>query len=184
MRPPKLIKPYVLRFCRSIVPDAAPVYVPCRPLLGAPANECFPLVERQAASVGGERVFGWSVWEWPRVFIEAEFHAVWKQPDGSFLDITPKSLPIPRVLFVPDPKRAYHGRQIDNIRLPLCNDKAVKRFCEVSALIFKELNTGALADVYGEVLASEQCTRYIIEKERVLATLRGRYGVNHPEHLA
>jgi hypothetical protein len=183
MRPPKLIKPYVLRFCRSVVTDAAPIYVPCRPLPGAPANDCFPIVERQVASAGGESIFGWSVWEWPKVFIEAEFHAVWKQPDGSLLDIAPKALPIPRVLFIPDPRRVYRGRQIDNVRLPLCKDKAVKRLCELSTLIFKELNAGALADVHGEVAASEQCVRYLMEKERVLQTLYGRYGVNYPEHF-
>jgi hypothetical protein len=184
MRPPKLIKPYVLRFCRSVVPDAAPVYVPCRPESAAPLNECFPLVDRQVASAGGVSVVGWAVWEWPKVFIEAEFHAVWKQPDGSFFDIVPRHLPIPRILFFPDPKRVYVGRQIDNIRLPLCNDKTVKRFCEVSALIHKELNAGALADVHGEVEASDQCVRYLIEKDRTLATLLGRYGLNHPERFA
>ena len=183
MRPPKLIKPYLLRFCRSVVPDAAPMYVQCRPLPGAPANDCFPIVERQVASTGGESVFGWAVWEWPKVFIEAEFHAVWKQPDGSFLDIAPKALPIPRVLFIPDPRRFYRGRQIENIRLPLCNDKAVKRLCELTTLIFKELNAGTLADVHGEVAVSEQCVRYLKEKERVLQTLHGRYGTNNPEHF-
>ena len=123
---------------------------------------------------------GWAVWEWPRVFIEAEFHAVWKHPDGLLLDIAPRQFSIPRVLPLPDPKRIYTGRQVGSIRLPLCNDKTVKRFCEVSALIHKELNTGALADVYGGVKASEKCVRYPLEKERVLATLLGRYGLNHP----
>ena len=60
------------------------------------------------------RIYGWSVWEWPKVFIEAKFHAVWKQPDGSFLDIAPKSLPIPRVLFIPDPRRVYLGSPAQN----------------------------------------------------------------------
>ena len=182
MRPPKLIKPYVLRFCRSFVADASPAYVQCLPESGVPANECFPIVEQKIATAGGQRVFGWAIWEWPKVFIEAEFHAVWKQPDGSVLDIAPKALPIPRVLFVPDSQRVYRGRQIDNIRQPLCNDKAVKRLCELSALIFKELNLGQLATVHGEVVPSDRCTRYLVEKERVLHTLRGRYGTNYPEH--
>ena len=149
MRPPKIIKPYVLKFCSSVVPDATPVYVTCRPLPDAPVNDCFPIVDRQVASAGGESVIGWAVWEWPKVFIEAEFHAVWKQPDGSLLDIAPKVMPIPRILFIPDPQRVYRGRQVANVRRPLCNDKAVKRFCELSTLIFKELNAGALADVHG-----------------------------------
>lgn len=183
MRPPKLIKPYVLRFCRSIVADASPVYVPCLPEPGAPANECFPLIEKKVAAAGGKCVFGWAIWEWPKVLIQAEFHAVLKQADGSFLDIAPKSLPIPRVLFVPDLQRVYRGCQIDNIRQSLCNDKAVNRLCELSTLIFKELNSGQLAAVHGKVIASDQCARYMMEKERVLHTLRRRYGTNYPEHF-
>lgn len=84
MRPPKLIKPYVISFCRSVVSDPKPVYVPLRPLDGAAENACFSILPPPVAQHGGEQVNGWSIWEWPRVFIEAEFHAVWRQPDASF----------------------------------------------------------------------------------------------------
>lgn len=42
MKPPKLVKPYVISFCRSIVMEPKPVYVPVSPLhavapeIGAP----------------------------------------------------------------------------------------------------------------------------------------------------
>ncbi len=182
MRPPKLIKPYVLKFCRRVVNAAEPVYVPCEPLPQAPANACFPLVERQVAEAGGECVFGWAIWEWPKVFIEAEFHAVWRRPDGAQIDVAPKPLRIPRVLFLPDHHRVYRGRQVDNIRWPLSDDKHVARFCAVAALLFQELNPpGAYSH---EVVFSEQCFRYAQELHRLRGTLQRRYGVNHPERLA
>ncbi|MGL4965857.1 MAG: SEC-C metal-binding domain-containing protein [Inquilinus sp.] len=55
---------------------------------------------------GGSLLYGWLIWEWPRVFIEAEHHAVWEK-DGSLVDITPPSNGERRILFLPDPNASY-----------------------------------------------------------------------------
>ena len=183
MRPPKLIKPYVTSFCRSIVTEPQPVYVPVRPLAGAPENECFSILPRHVAQHGGEQVIGWAIWEWPRVYIEAEFHAVWRQPDGELLDPTPKIAPIPRILFLQDPRRAYNGRQVDNIRKPLDRDPAIKRFCDLSTAMHREQNRGELADYHGPIVFTETMQRIDRERQELGMLLQRRYGRNPPEAL-
>ena len=42
--------------CKSIVPDATPLYIDLRPLNGTPPDECFPIVESQVATYGGDLV--------------------------------------------------------------------------------------------------------------------------------
>lgn len=55
---------------------------------------------------GGEVQPGWIISEVPEAgFIEAQFHAVWRSPEGLLVDITPRSDSEPLVLFVPDPRR-------------------------------------------------------------------------------
>ena len=184
MRPPKLIKPYVISFCRSIVAEPQPVYVPLRPVSNAPQNECVTIVPRHIEQNGGEQVIGWAIWEWPRVFIEAEFHSVWRQPDGSLLDLTPKVMPMPRILFLPDPRRAYNGRQVDNLRKPLDRDPAIKQFCELCTLMHREQNRGELADYHGPIVFTETMQRIDHERQEVGMLLQRRYGRNTPEALA
>jgi hypothetical protein len=183
MRPPKIIKPAAVSFCRSIVREPEPIYVPVRPLNGAPANECFSIVPQHIAAHGGDQVIGWTIWEWPRVLIEAEFHCVWRQANGMLLDITPKPFPMPRILFLSDPVRRYQGRQVDNIRKPLDRDPAIKRFCQLSAKYHRAINEGEFADYHGPIMLSEEATREEIEREQLQMLLVRRYGANSPEPI-
>jgi hypothetical protein len=128
----------------------------------------------------GDQVIGWTIWEWPRVLIEAEFHCVWRQSDGTLLDITPKPVQVPRILFLPDPVRRYQARQVDNIRKPLDRDPAIKRFCDLSAKYHRAVNEGDLAEYHGPVTLSEQATRDEIEREQLKMLLVRRYGANNP----
>ncbi|QOJ19974.1 MAG: hypothetical protein HRU77_04250 [Gammaproteobacteria bacterium] len=151
MRPPKLIKPYVISFARQVVGgDASPFYVPCSPLYGAPQNECFSLVESQVSIHGGAAVLGWAIWERPKVFIEAEFHAIWRAPDGNFLDLSPRPVRVPRILFVHDHRRKHNRTQVNNIRKPLAKDKDVDRFLRLADEFFRLLNEGNLKHHLGE----------------------------------
>jgi hypothetical protein len=152
--PPKLIKPYVVSFCRSVVAKPEPRYVPLEPIESAEPDSCFELVPSHVAKNGGAMSIGWSVWEWPQVFIEAEFHAIWVCPDGREVDITPKKIPQRRILFLPDPHRMYEQFQRDNIRKPLCRDKDVTRMIEIARLMHAELNAGELKHYHGTVVKS------------------------------
>jgi len=181
VRPPKLIKPYVISFCRGIVREPQPCYVPVHPLADEPANDCFKIVPKQVSSHGGEQIIGWTIWEWPRVLIDAEFHCIWREPDGTIIDFTLKSVVVSRILFLPDPHRSYRGRQVDNIRKPLDRDPAIKRFCELSSRFHRALNEGELADYYGPITLSEEASRDEIERANLQLLLVRRYGANSPE---
>lgn len=153
---------FVRSFCRRVVANGRPQYVQLRPAVSEPVNECFSIVSAQVAAYGGTRQIGWAIWVWPKVLIEAEFHAVWKRPDGRLVDITPKPEPFERILFVKDSAREYEGIQIDNIRQPLNDDPRTLRFVELANAVFVELNHGHLADYHGEVEATPEGSPQIV----------------------
>ena len=129
MKIPRPNKDYVKSFCKNIS-NNDPIIVPLRPLSGKPLNDCFSIVPEHVLSHGGKQAIGWTIWEWSPIYIEAEFHVVWKSKDGALIDIAPKpedSSP-DSILFLPDPKKQYRGKQIDNIRQPLVNDFLVSEF--------------------------------------------------------
>jgi hypothetical protein len=79
-----------------------PVLVPMREdedgVYGWPADG----VRAKIGKHGGSIQFGWRLREWPGVLLTAEFHAVWVDPEGTLVDITPAAIGVPS-LFVPDP---------------------------------------------------------------------------------
>jgi len=113
---PRRISPAILSLCQEINPDAEPVVVPVKPDTGAIPSECFYNVTERIKRDGGSMVYGWTIWEWSRVFIEAEHHAVWEK-DGELLDITPKQNGERKIVFLPDPSADYdfegHRRRIN-----------------------------------------------------------------------
>ncbi len=185
MRPPKLIKPYVISFARQIVrADAVDLfYVPHRPISGASLNDCFAVVAAHIASNGGKAVLGWALWERPNVYIEAELHTVWQAPSGEYVDISPRPVQIPRILFLRDPARTYRGVQVDNIRKPFCTDKNVKRFLELASVRFRLFNEGELRNYHGPVSTTPEMlanAKEIFILEQKIAT---RYGNWLPESI-
>lgn len=185
MRPPKLIKPYVISFARQILrADAVDLfYVPRQPISGAALNDCFATVAAHVAGKGGAAVLGWALWERPNVYIEAELHTVWQAPGGEYVDISPRPVQIPRTLFLRDPARTYRGVQVDNIRKPLCTDKDVKRFLELAAVRYSLLNEGELRNYHGAVSKTPEMAandREIVFLEKKIIA---RYGLWLPENL-
>ena len=159
---PAVLSQPLIALCQEIVPgSSSPVYVDVRPLQGAPSKECFPIVEDYIRTHSGRSVFGWSLWEMPTLFVEAEFHAVWQSPDGNLLDISPKPKPSERILFLPDPAREYKGRQVNNVRRPLRQDPVVIGFLESCDNEFEFLNRGARAEQHGEIsLEGDEAAEY------------------------
>ena len=154
MKPPTQIHSHVRSFCLSIS-DKDPTFVPSKPLPGSPINECFSIVPQHIVTHGGKAHTGWSIWEWPGVMIEAELHMIWESPEGDLMDITPKPIDFDSILFLPDPKKEYRGRQFNNIRKPLVNSLLVRRYIETHNRIFVELNKGDLANYHGEIEPSK-----------------------------
>lgn len=145
---------HVLRFCRFVVKRQKPVAVPLKPMPGQAQRDCFAIVEKQVARLGGERLLGWAIWELPGVFLQAEFHAVWRSPSGEIVDLTPRPFPCRSSTFVRDPHREYEGRQVDNIRQPLVSDVDVFHFLLLERRMFAIVNAGDLAYQHAEVQLS------------------------------
>ena len=129
---PARIGPSVRRLIATVTPGGRARYLQVRPSPGATVNGCFSNVRAKVARDGGRMLCGWQLWEWPRVLVEAEFHAVWLSPGGDMVEITPKPNGESSILFVPDEQREYRGEVVDNVRLALHDDQLVKHFIRVS----------------------------------------------------
>ena len=123
---PRVLTPVVLDFCRSLVIDAVPTYLAVDPVDFAVPRECFDTVDRQIELNGGERILGWRIWECPQVFIEAEFHAVWRAPEGDTIDIQQVGSD-KRTLFVTDSSASWDGVKVDNVRRAILDHPLVHR---------------------------------------------------------
>ncbi|TXX97358.1 SEC-C domain-containing protein [Vibrio mimicus] len=143
---PKEIDEVVMAFCNEVVAGSNPYYVNVLPDSWAKPNECFPNVARKVEAEQGKIVYGWQVWVWPDIFIEAEFHAIWQSPAGEFIDITPKQCKSSNILFIPAPELKYHGTDVDNIRKSLSQNKLVDDFILLSMCRFQLLSAGTNAD--------------------------------------
>jgi len=166
----------VQSFCNRVVPGGMPVVVDCRPLAGQPVNECFAIVEQQVAAGGGQQLTGWAIWEVEGVFIGAEFHAVWQQPGGGLVCITPRMHWFPSILFVPDSTRKYTGRQVDNFRQALVKDHDVNRLLHLWRRRFDMLNEGDMANQYGQVALGKKAWRELERLKKDMAHLERRIG--------
>lgn len=128
---------HVQRFCAGIVPDAAPIAMAIRAEPACEPLDCFGNVRRKVQRVGGAIRFGWSIWEWPSVYIEAEHHAVYEGPDGSLIDVTPPAddWTMSRT-FLPDSSAVYdfenEGVRRDNHRLALSSDPLIEQFFQTA----------------------------------------------------
>ena len=103
----------VRAFCGEVESGKEPVYVAVDPQANAKENDCFINVERKLTDDGGTCQYGWMIWEWEGVLLEAEFHAIWVSPDGKRLDVTPKTDHEARILFLPSDKQWQ--------KTPICN---------------------------------------------------------------
>ena len=142
---PKTIHDDVYRLREKIGVTTEPVFVAVdSPTIGK-LGDCFADVERKVKSDGGSVQHGWTVWESPGTLIEGEFHAVWRSPDGTLLDVTPKADGERRILFIPDPNRTFQNENIDNVRLALSDDPAVNRMIAMNeelSILRRKYNVG------------------------------------------
>jgi hypothetical protein len=82
--------------------ETPPVFVPVVEDRHGLYGWCCDGVSEKIKADNGEHAFGWTIWEWPNVLLTAEFHDVWKSPDGTLYDITPKPKDEKHILFVLD----------------------------------------------------------------------------------
>lgn len=181
MRAAPINAPHVKEFCLGISSGQEPINVVCQPLPNQPENECFSILPKHVSSFGGDQIIGWAIWERPGVFIEAEFHAVWRNPSGEFVDISTRSLRFEAITFLPDPSRKYLGRQVDNVRKPLVKDRDVIRFLYLAKRRFEILNAGNLADQHGYVTLPKKIEREYMEAMKEMVRVQKRLSIRYPE---
>lgn len=130
---PSNITNEVLEFCTSITKNPDPQFTTITPSKGAEPSECYFNVKRHVEIHGGEIVYGWAIWYWEGVFIEAEHHAVWSSK-GELLDITPPLEKENEILFLTDDSKIFDFdtfSKFGNIRKPLNSSPWVKRWIEI-----------------------------------------------------
>lgn len=151
----------IKRLSNALGLEREPVLLQVEPVEHALPSECFPNVDTQIEKAGGDKVYGWQLWQSGNLFIEAEFHTVWKDPLGFLHDITPKPNPfVTGILFLVDTNRVYEGRQVNNIRLNLSENRAVDDFIQLNDLKFFIENYGDRATQQELRLVGEEAAFY------------------------
>lgn len=176
---PQEIDEHVLKLVARVRPGVLPIYVNVLPESHAEINECFPAIEKKVLDFGGSMLLGWQIWK-TLFLIEAEYHAIWQSPIGEMLDITPKDIPVSRILFLPDPEAIYDGFQRDNVRQSLEKNELVDHFIALAQAQYRIKNRGDRASQYGEiVLNGEEAKIYeYIEHHKICLEAMLRMGQN------
>ena len=150
---------------------AAPIFISVHPRTDSQPDECIQDVTQQVNDHGGEIVYGWIIWLWPRVMAEAQFHAVWRDPAGDLLDVSYKQDAETRILFITDPTLIDDGQSIDNCRVPIANHSLVHEFIAVSELFQKRFVETYGAHFTGEVVLTGELATLYARRKKIEATL-------------
>jgi hypothetical protein len=144
MMTPTEIDADVKKLISIVCPNSVPMFLTVEPEAYAQVTECFLAIVEKIKRDGGSQVLGWQIWK-STMLVEAEFHAVWRSEEGLLKDITPKQIPISRILFLPDSRATYNGSQVDNIRINISGNPIVNDFIEIAKAVFRIENKGERA---------------------------------------
>ncbi|NOJ86972.1 SEC-C domain-containing protein [Myxococcus xanthus] len=129
LKTPEFINSAILGFSQELAGhNAQPTFVSVVTRKGAQALDCYMNAREYAAATGGEVLYGWQIWEWPGVLLEAQFHAIVKLPDGGLVDVTPPEDGGARVLFVHTPGHAYGGKMVPSRQRAIAASEVVDRY--------------------------------------------------------
>ncbi len=181
---PARITEAIKTLCREISPDHAPGFVVVALEADSKPHECFYNVKQKIARDRGHIVYGWAIWEWPRVFLEAEHHAVWSDGDR-LVDVTPHVPASDRILFLPDPQRVYDyvtKKRILNVKRSLGNFPSVERWIEAIDRMQQYMEDNSKGSI---VTMNEQVAAVLYQEARmaqaqILVDLARATGRNEP----
>lgn len=145
----------VSEFCGEVDPTTKPVFVKVVPGKDYIQDDCYGNVENHIKKHGGRVEYGWIIWEDPEIFIEAEFHAIWVNRKKEYTDVTPKADKEDKILFLPDSKKTFAGKLIDNIRKPLVDNAETRTRIKVGKRKFEIRNKYYKGDPIIEIPESE-----------------------------
>lgn len=152
---PRNIDQNIKRLIHKLNATHEPIFVKVIPEKGSQVKDCFMIVREKVKNAGGRMILGWQIWE-TKYLVEAEFHAVWENPNEELIDLTPKEITnINKILFVEDENLVYEEKQVDNVRLNISSNELVDDLINVSKAIFRFNNRGLRAEMYGaDLIAS------------------------------
>jgi len=134
---PARVSVEIRAFAREVAAEGALSFVTVEASADSEPGECFENVRARVARDGGRLQYGWIIWEWPRIQLQAEFHAVWAAEHGGLVDVTPTPDGEHRILFLTDPVRVLEtgtdGMGPDNIRKALNHNPLIIEYQAVSA---------------------------------------------------
>lgn len=135
---PKKITKEIEELCHKINEDSQPIYVAVDSKVPA-SNEtdCVENVAFKMMNDGGDFQFGWAIWEWPEVMLEAEFWVVWVNHDGQLVDVTPRGRG-DKILFIADDKTKFEGKPIDSILKPIIDHPLILQYIEINQRIWQQ----------------------------------------------
>jgi len=139
----------------DLVPNEKPIYIDVKPNNNFAINVCFDLVKEQVSTNGGRQINGWTLWELPTLYCEAEFHCIWEDKNGLLTDVTPKSNKANKILFLPDTNLEYENMQKNNVRRKIKNIQVLDDWFETFYQEFLLLNKGERATQYGEIILKD-----------------------------
>ena len=141
--PPDIDK-YVLQFCKNLSPIENPIFLMVQPPNWSRLYYCNKNVERMMQLHGGSMVIGYKIWYVPSLYIEAERHTVWLNPDGELTDITFNKDGETKILFLPvptlktvsvsaetKPRESFHSRVARFIDFQIWTEKMKSQFSRI-----------------------------------------------------
>ena len=144
----------------GISSSASPIIVPVKVENNSEINDCFVSVEKKIQRDGGNSILGWALRK-EQFLMSAEFHAIWKSPQGEFLDITPKGFLVPhgqdimistdKIMFVIAPHASYEGKQVPNVNINMSGNPLVDDIIVCFDCKFVLFNKGDRALQYGTI---------------------------------
>lgn len=129
---PAAVSEAITAFAAELSPKHPSRYVEVRREPYARPLNCFGAVAEKVRRDGGEQVNGWIIWEHPRAYLSAEFHAVWQSPSDDLVCVSDHPDREERILFVPEPDRSFQGRRHPNCYKPLTYHRVVHDFIALS----------------------------------------------------
>lgn len=144
MTTPNQVDIRVTSLIRKLSISGQPIFVSIKPDSESLPDNCFENVRKKMIREHGRRILGWQIWEFPYT-LEAEFHAIWCSPNDQLIDITPKTIPVDKILFIEDSKLEYQGRQVDNVRLNLTENRLVDDLIELKKAKYRIENEAGRA---------------------------------------
>lgn len=129
---PERLTEQIVEICKGIVEGIKPQYVKVQPQPWCKKLDCYANVSTMVEKYGGKQVYGWTIWIWKYIMIDAEAHSVWQSPEGELIDVTPHEGNDERILYLIDNTMVYDGNIIGSRRFPLNDSPIVKELIDIA----------------------------------------------------